>query len=38
LSHLVITGRLGTLVRIAPEGTTEMDLIESAIRSMKRPI
>lgn len=32
------TGRLGALVRIAPEGTTEMDLVESAIHSMKRPI
>ena len=38
LSLLLLTGRLGTLVRIAPEGTTEMDLIESAIQSMKRPI
>jgi hypothetical protein len=37
LSLLLLTGRLGTLVRIAPEGTTEMDLVESAIHSMKRP-
>jgi AcrR family transcriptional regulator len=38
LSLLSLTGRLGALVRLAPEGTTEMDLIESAIQSMKRPI
>jgi hypothetical protein len=37
LSVLLSTGRLGTLVRIAPEGTTEMDLVESAIQSMERP-
>jgi hypothetical protein len=38
LSLLLLTGRLGALVRVAPEGTTEMDLVESAIHSMKRPI
>jgi AcrR family transcriptional regulator len=38
LSLLLLTGRLGALVRMAPEGTTEMDLVESAIHSMKRPI
>jgi AcrR family transcriptional regulator len=38
LSLLLSTGRLGTLVRIAPEGTTEMSLIEAAINSMRRPI
>jgi AcrR family transcriptional regulator len=38
LSLLLLTGRLGTLVRIAAEGATEMDLIESAIHSMRRPI
>ena len=38
LSLLLSTGRLGTLVRIAPEGTTEMNLIEAAINSMRRPI
>jgi AcrR family transcriptional regulator len=36
LSLLLLSGRLGTLVRIAPEGTTEMQLVESAIQSMKR--
>ena len=36
LSVLLSTGRLGTLVRLAPEGTTEMDLVEAAIQSMKR--
>jgi hypothetical protein len=34
----LLTGRLGALVRMAPEGTTEMDVVESAIHSMKRPI
>jgi AcrR family transcriptional regulator len=38
LSLLLLTGRLGALVRMAPEGTTEMDVVESAIHSMKRPI
>jgi hypothetical protein len=38
LSLLLLTGRLGALIRIAPEGTTEMDLIEAAINSMRRPI
>jgi AcrR family transcriptional regulator len=38
LSLLLLTDRLKALVRIAPEGTTEMDLVESAIHSMKRPI
>jgi AcrR family transcriptional regulator len=38
LSLLLSTGRLGTLVRIAPAGTTEMDLVEAAISSMRRPI
>jgi AcrR family transcriptional regulator len=38
LSLLLSTGRLGTLIRIAPAGTTEMDLIEAAINSMRRPI
>ena len=38
LSLLLSAGRLGTLVRMAPEGTTEMDLIEAAVNSMRRPI
>src|ERR1700733_9064544 len=38
LSLLLSAGRLGTLIRIAPEGTTEMDLIAAAINSMRRPI
>jgi AcrR family transcriptional regulator len=38
LSILLSAGRLGTLVRMAPEGTTEMDLIGAAINSMRRPI
>ena len=37
LSLLLSTGRLGALIRIAPDGTTEMDLIEAAINSMRRP-
>src|ERR1700734_4506206 len=36
LSLLLLTGRLGALVRMAPEGTTEMDVVESAIHSMKQ--
>jgi AcrR family transcriptional regulator len=38
LSILLSTGRLGTLIRIAPKGTTEMDLIEAAISSMRRSV
>jgi AcrR family transcriptional regulator len=38
LSLLLSTGRFGTLVRIAPPGTTEMDLVEAAIHSMRRPV
>jgi AcrR family transcriptional regulator len=38
LALLLLTGRLGTLVRMAPEGTTEMDLIQAAINSMRRPV
>jgi len=38
LAVLLSTGRLGALVRIAPKGTTEMDIIEAAINSMRRPI
>jgi AcrR family transcriptional regulator len=37
LSLLLLSGRLGTLLRLGPEGTTEMDLITAAIQSMKRP-
>lgn len=37
LALLLSTGRLGTLLRVAPEGTTEMDLIVAAMNSMRRP-
>lgn len=36
LSLILLTGRLGTLLRIAPEGTTEMDIVEAALHSAKR--
>jgi AcrR family transcriptional regulator len=37
LSLLLLSGRLGTLIRIAPEGTTDVDIVEAALQSAKRP-
>ena len=37
LSLMLLSGRFGTLIRIAPEGTTDMDIVEAALQSAKRP-
>jgi hypothetical protein len=34
---MLLSGRFGTLIRIAPEGTTDMDIVEAALQSAKRP-
>jgi AcrR family transcriptional regulator len=37
LAMLMLSGRLKGLLRMAPEDTTEMDLLDAAINSMRRP-